>query len=85
MKLTISNYIVFISLSCSASQPALKNHLDFMLIIENGSNEFETLKRGAIPSVFSSLMTGDAQRVPMVVHSGVMGMLSAASKDTTSN
>jgi hypothetical protein len=62
-------------------QPA--KHFDFLMIIENGSNEFQGFKEGIPPAVFSSMMDGFKQKIPMIVHVGLMGMLVAAAKDTS--
>lgn len=58
-----------------------EKHIDFMLIIENGSNEYEVLKRGNIPSVFSSLMAGINQKIFMIAHTGLISMLMSAAQD----
>ena len=64
-------------------QVSHKNYsvIDFMLLTENGSNEYEILKRNEIPPAFSSLMDKIKQKMLIVTHSGLVAMLIATGKD----
>lgn len=73
--------IICFTLSISGMQSLNENSIDLMILIENGSSEFEILKDGRMPSIFSSLIAGIEQNLLMIVHSGLLGMLTSEAKN----